>query len=221
MNTTALKLMPRVGVAVVLLVAHSSLRVFGSPSISWSGEQNVVLGLGPSDNTTFFDLNGDGMDDFGFRNYNGTMSLVPVLGSSATATTQGGYDRYRPISAGTMVSQLLDTPLLWMNDEDYLVSYMMHDPTGEVIGIGPWLGVDHGLLGLSFDIGGQTHYGWMRLTDVSETEFLVHDWAYETHPGFGIIAGVVPEPGTMALFVCGLGALGWSQWRKHQSRTKP
>jgi len=185
-NIAAPRLVSRIVLVVILAAAGFTTR--SAASISWSGQRNIVLGLGPDDNTTFFDLNGDGVDDLGFRNYNGTMSLVPVPGNAATATSQGGYDRYRPVAAGTMVSQLLDAPLLWMNDEDYLVSYMMHDPTGEVVGIGPWRGVTNGALGVSFQADGETHYGWIRMSDVSETTFVVHDWAYETQPDVGIVA---------------------------------
>jgi len=212
------RLLPRTGLAVVLLSVGLTLRAFGYPCISWSGQRDVILGLGPDDNTTFFDLNGDGVNDFGFRNYNSTMSLVPAPGSLATATAGGGYQWYGPLNAGTMVSEILNAPLSWSSEERYLVSYMMHDPTGEVVGIGPWLGVDHGLLGVSFDIGGQTHYGWMRMSDVSETAFAVHDWAYETQPGLGINAGVVPEPSSTFVVACGLGVLGLAEWRRRRQQ---
>jgi len=217
------KLMPRIGLAVLLVVVGSTPLAVGSPSISWSGQQNVVLGLGPDDNTTFFDLNSDGVDDFGFRNYNGTMSLVPLGNNAAAADSewQSGHLNYLPMSTGALIAELLSSPFVWDTAEDELVSYMMHDPSGEVIGIGPWRGVTDGLLGISFEIDGQTHYGWVRMTDDSETAFVVRDWAFETQPGFGINAGVVPEPGTVGLFVCGLGALACSQWWRKKSRTKP
>jgi hypothetical protein len=199
-----------VSLAAVMTVA-GLCPATASPSISWSGEQHIILGLGPGDNTTWFDLNGDGIDDVGFRNYEGTLSLIPSFG--ATATTWSGYDRYRPLDAATMIDASLAPPLLWSTDEDYLVSYMIVDE-GEVLGIGPWKDVTEGLLGVSFDAGGNTHYGWLRMSDVSSTAFMLHDWAYETQPGVGIHVGVVPEPGTISLFAIGLGALGWSRWRR-------
>lgn len=178
--------MLKIVLAVTLGAVGLATRAAGR--IYWSGPQNIVLGLGPDDNTTFFDLNGDGVDNLGLRNYNGTMSLVPLPGNAVTATSLGGYDRYRPIAAGTMVGHLLDAALLWMNKEDYLVSYMMHDPTGEVLGIGPWRGVTNGVLGVSFQANGETHFGWIRMSDMSETAFVVHDWAYETQPAVSLVA---------------------------------
>jgi hypothetical protein len=44
------------------------------------------------------------------------------------------------------------------------------------------------VLGVSFQAEGETHYGWIRMSDVSETTFVVHDWAYETQPDVGIVA---------------------------------
>jgi hypothetical protein len=203
----------RIVLGAVILAAAGFHPVTASPSISWSGDRDIVLGLGPGDNTTWFDLNSDGVEDIGFRNYQATMSLVLSPSATATATTEASFHWYGPLDAGTLVGAALDSPLSWMREEDTLVSYMIVDD-GEVLGIGPWINVTEGLLGVSFDTDGQTHYGWLRMSDVSSTTFMLHDWAFETQPGLGINAGVVPEPSTMALFAIGLGALGWSRWRR-------
>jgi hypothetical protein len=161
-------------------------------SICWSGEQNVALGLGPGMNITYFDLNGDGTDDFGFRNYEGTLSLVPVGGNSAAAdpTWQPGHLNYRPLAAGTPIGEALPGAFVWDGDENFLVSYM------DVGGSGPWHGVQYGLLGVSLETNGQTHYGWIRMSGVSQVTFILHDWAYERRPDAAIKAGA--GPGLMA-----------------------
>ncbi len=183
-----------VALAVLLSLCVVDARATGS--ICWSGEQNVVLGLVPGMNMTCFDLNGDGIDDFGLRNYEATLSFVPLGDNAGMATTAAGYDWFGPLPPDTAVGQLPPSPYLWMTEEAYLVSYMVHDPTGQVIGIGPWHGVEYGLLGLSFEINGRRHYGWIRMSDVSEVTFMVHDWAYESGPGVAIKAGA--GPGLMA-----------------------
>ncbi|MBP7450205.1 MAG: T9SS type A sorting domain-containing protein [Flavobacteriales bacterium] len=44
-------------------------------------------------------------------------------------------------------------------------------------------------LGLRFDIAGETHYGWARLAVPSPTSFTLFDYAYNSVPGEGILAG--------------------------------
>jgi hypothetical protein len=62
-------------------------------------------------------------------------------------------------------------------------------------------------LGLEFDIGGQTHYGWARLQgDPFFVRLEVQEWAYETVPGRPIASGAIPEPGG-AIFVLLAGAM--------------
>lgn len=49
-----------------------------------------------------------------------------------------------------------------------------------------------GYLGVRFDIGGQTHYGWIHLQGVSSTSITVTSWAYDDQPDTEINAGTVP-----------------------------
>ena len=70
-----------------------------------------------------------------------------------------------------------------------------------------------GFAGLRFTIGGDTHFGWLRLNfNPGGRSLTAIDWAYEDQAGRGILAGDtvggVPEPGSSALLGLGLLALG-------------
>jgi hypothetical protein len=52
-----------------------------------------------------------------------------------------------------------------------------------------WALVSQAYLGLRFDIAGATHYGWARLSVPSATSFILRDYAYNSVPGEGILAG--------------------------------
>ena len=65
-----------------------------------------------------------------------------------------------------------------------------------------------GFVGFRFVNASGTHYGWARVK-VEETSNImtVFDAAYEGRPDTPIVAGVVSEPGTMALILLGAGGL--------------
>ena len=52
-----------------------------------------------------------------------------------------------------------------------------------------WAATPQGYLGLRFDIAGATHYGWAQLSVPSATSFTLRDYAYNSVPGEGILAG--------------------------------
>lgn len=66
-------------------------------------------------------------------------------------------------------------------------------------------------VGVKFDIGGATHYGWVRM-DIDSTSPMhgtVYSYAYESTPDTAIAAGAmpVPEPTSLALLAAGAGSL--------------
>lgn len=72
--------------------------------------------------------------------------------------------------------------------------------------------IDPQYAGIRLDIGGSTHFGWVRI----KTEYVggastltgtIFDWAYETTPDTAIAAGAIPEPTSLALLAAGAGAL--------------
>jgi PEP-CTERM motif len=64
------------------------------------------------------------------------------------------------------------------------------------------------------------HYGWARLSlgasSIDPARMLV-EYAYESTPGLGIQAGVVPEPGTYALMGLGIAGVLLAARRRKQS----
>jgi hypothetical protein len=82
-------------------------------------------------------------------------------------------------------------------------------------------------LGLSFDISGQTHYGWAQISttmlgttsNTADSLVTVIDYAYETTPGASLLTGQTvgaptPEPSSLALFA--LGAAGIAALRRRR-----
>ena len=74
-----------------------------------------------------------------------------------------------------------------------------------------------GYVGFQFDVGGGTQYGWAELTLLSgapANQFRLENYAF-AGPGESILAGVVPEPSSLAFLA--LGAVGVTSWRSRRS----
>jgi hypothetical protein len=72
---------------------------------------------------------------------------------------------------------------------------------------------DRAFFGLSFQLSGQTHYGWVEISEDATTQ-TIHRWAYETTPNTAIEVTAVPEPSSAILL--GLGTLGISVLRRRK-----
>jgi hypothetical protein len=85
---------------------------------------------------------------------------------------------------------------------------------------GPWIGLGGPrFLGFEFDISGQTHYGWARLSVNDGTGVAtLFDYAYEDLQDTAISAGAVPEPGTLAGMAVGAAALLAARMRKRKKQ---
>jgi hypothetical protein len=69
------------------------------------------------------------------------------------------------------------------------------------------------------EAGGTTHYGWAQLSAGSGGGFpaSILAYAFESTPNTAIQAGVVPEPGTYALMLAGLAAVGGLAARRRKA----
>ena len=71
-------------------------------------------------------------------------------------------------------------------------------------------------VGVCFKIDSNTHYGWIGIDNpTSQPGGTITGFAYETNPNTGIIAGAIPEPGTVALF--SIGSIGLYLVRKKKN----
>ena len=63
-------------------------------------------------------------------------------------------------------------------------------------------GLPPAFFGVRFDIGGESHFGWVRaqLSDsIDSVTISIFDYAYESVPGAPIVSGAVPAPGATAV----------------------
>jgi hypothetical protein len=76
-----------------------------------------------------------------------------------------------------------------------------------------WVGVVNGFIGLKFNVGDGTQYGWVQISmdGPKLNSYKVIDFAW-ADPGQTLVAGQVPEPGSLALLA--FGAVGLLLWRQ-------
>jgi hypothetical protein len=88
----------------------------------------------------------------------------------------------------------------------YFIQHLVSSYNGTAYG--NFIGAHGAFLGLRFQIpaDNSTHFGWARVSVDDDLTMTLVDWAYESTPGVGILAGAVPEPASLGLLA--LGAAG-------------
>lgn len=166
------------------------------------------------------DLDSNGVIDFTFsqylrpQGYCGYGCYITLLGISdvSGAGPNGVMNDFNGLAPGTSIdgSQTF-APNSNLGFNDYYVDF------------GNWDSSTTGLLGLQFDIDGQTHYGWAQLGVGFDARTLtLFDFAYEDVAGQGILAGqtAVPIPAMAPLFGAAIGAMGALGFRRKKREAR-
>jgi len=221
-------------------------------SIVYSGVQNLSLQpLGGPYAAVSIDFDFDTSSDAAFLAAFGTskftISLVShdttrVVADASTLTLlpDGPYTKNvaTVLPGATLVGPTAPGGGSWVNaassSDPTKAGFQDYDSTSGASLISGWAGVTRKFIGLEVDLDNSgtspdLHYAWIRVSvaaDLSTAtlpQFLViHDWAYETQTGVGILtgagAGVVPEPGTLQ--VVALGGAGLVAWRRRRQQAE-
>jgi hypothetical protein len=190
----------------------------------YSGVQDIAIGL---DQTVDLDLNGDAVVDFQFQNVflpgvvdERRLQLL-TMGTNTAATFSGGSDT-KSLAAGVVIPDEVVDPL-GLGGTFVGGPQTLAGATEGGGAFGFWFDAVNEFVALEFDIAGQSHYGWARLSVSGSSDVntagtaTLHDWAYESIPGAQIRTGqtAVPEPGSLGLLA--LGAVGLAAYRRRRS----
>lgn len=197
----------------------------GQGTIVYSQPPQPIYYAPVGSQSTDIDLNGDGSADYTLISESGQTVLQPRnnnsfivvpepppdLGAFVAALHQGDSIDPTPSS--------LDPRYVWFDASTDPFGYSLIAAMNTSGPLGNFFNGIH-YIGLEFAYGGGMHYGWMRIDspspDVAYGQLL--DWAYETSPNTPILAGAVPEPGTMTLCLLGLAIFSLSSYK---ARLKP
>lgn len=215
-------MIPRAILTALVLAAPLSASVIHSGSqnlsVSWDDLEGVYINLETGGIVHSFP---DDFDESPWINI--TMGghaifnseLIKPIGTSAGENydPEATSDHYFNLIAGILIdpsSAFLDGAF----GSQYHISFA--EPGNEP---DKFLPGESGFFGFSFvpEAGGDTHYGWLRLTpsDGEEMGTLV-DWAYNDTPGAGIVVGAIPEPSALTL---GFAAIGFFTLHRRRRKT--
>ena len=116
----------------------------------------------------------------------------------------GGGDVYA-LPWGYSIGPGVDPELWQMDPLGITLNSSATIPPGEVISTGQFLETT-AFMGVQFTIDDLVHYGWVRISNpFPVTGGIIMDFAYETEPGVGLLAGAgtIPEPATSRLLAVG------------------
>jgi hypothetical protein len=212
--------------------------------VIYSGPQSIVVGpnssygvnvnsTGPlADNTIDYTFEQSVEGDF--HDFFGRFTAVTVHGHGPNGVAGFLRGKKRPTFdlQALRGGQLIPGPFDFRSGTQSLAYRSVYTDDGvlESYSSGPFAGGATRFVGLEFDIGGNTHYGWVRVSVVrgpnilDDLQLTIHDWAYQDTPGAAIVAGQgippLPEPGSLAMLALGaVGALALLRYRKAQATT--
>lgn len=189
---------------VILPVA----RLGAQGTINHGGPPNPIFYAPVGSQSTDMDLDGDGNADYTLISDSGQTVLQPRGNNSFIVVPEP------PPDLGTFVAALqqgdginatpssLDPRFVWFDASTDPMGYSLIATMNTSGPLGNFFNGIH-YVGLEFQYGGGLHYGWMRIDSFSPSvpDGQLLDWAYETRFDTPILAGAVPEPSTLGLFV--------------------
>lgn len=208
---------------VSIFCAGLAVAISTSADIVWSGEQYQRA----YHDIPSLDFNQDGTNDFTF---NLTISLDTYYDYSIEPASGGVVVEQRThtqdsvaLAEGILISSTLDNPglefgLVWKNSDTYLFGYAEINDNPDY---GGGFADTEGYLGVSFEVDGATHYGWIETShsrsrlSPDDQYLYIHSWAYESAPDTAITAGAIPEPSTGLLAMIGsISLLMYARFRR-------
>jgi len=219
------------GVGVLALSPAAEAKIIYTPAhVSILGPRGLYA----------LDLNHDGIVDFNITNttnYNTDQAFWNLFAKGPTGNAVVGTFVYRgfPANARAIIqgSQIGPAEKFFQGDAKLASFYF---GGGGDSAHGNWVNVTNRYLGVKFQIGGQTHYGWARLTvkvvnNPINIFATLTGYAYETVPNTPIAAGKTsgpnaeeiseafsaPSPEQATLGLLALGSPALSIWRREES----
>lgn len=176
----------------IAIAAIVSLLALASPSqakvVYHSADITIAQG------TYNLNLNSDGVTDFTITSESSGNCYSPLGGYGVLFETpaSGNGAILGPLTTGDEIGP----DQVFSGEKSYLAGYISgndhnpHHPRCFTQWGGPWYSLKGttGYLGLSFQLNGETHYGWAQLSVAGITATLT-GYAYETIPGTAIKAG--------------------------------
>jgi len=179
------------------------------------------------------DIDDDGVNDFLFWRDAGLVVAMQAHGSNRfISTLSNGFD------VGGNISPVYFGDILGSDTTTLGGDWHHHTDNRGNSGFGLFtMQSEDAYIGVEFDIGGSTHYGWIQYTGFYVAEFtffspdgpitvigvdelggFINSWGYETEPGVPIVIGI-PEPSTLCIpFLIGLAVIG-RRSRKNRGTT--
>ncbi len=182
-----------------------------------------------------FDINGDSTNDFALFGYYYTSSDSSYFGAGINGTVSGnnnsvlGSGNVRKLSYGNNIGP---TNTSWQTASGTARKVFYNSGSGT----SGWSGNngETGFAGVRFKIGGNTHYGWIKLQLNAAGSLTATEWAYESCPDTPINAGqttggvncntpaAIPTMGLPALGLMGLalGGIGLAGLRRRRQEPR-
>jgi len=169
--------------------------------------------------TVALDLNHDGSVDFTFRNQLYIYSVY-ARRDDLTIAPEGANQILGHASASALREGVTVGPAGAFSAGSKSMAFGT-DQVGSFYCDGDWNKVHGRYLGLKFTIGGQTHFGWARLSTTCQLykiEAVLTGYAYETVADKAIVTGhteghtvearaLTPEPASLGVLAAGAGGL--------------
>ncbi len=147
---------------------------------------------------------------------NSTVSYIYALGINAktgNASWNGSGSYAKALNKDDIVNTLTTWSRASNNNLAYYSIYTSNSTTTSTFTAGDFLGTSNKYVGVKFMIGADTHYGWIQVQVLSNsTSATITGYAYNDENNGPILAGQIPEAGSLALLA--LGAAGFAAWRK-------